>query len=751
MQSNTWRRNHNIFSEFRVESKLRSRSEMMQAFACRHVIAVAIFVIVAAALHWPTATKADPGGGAARNSEIISRDSFDEDRIIVRFTPSALDAAEAALSIETRNKGSIPQAIRKRMSRLDSLANSIRLASMQRASKTPTTSRARTAGPSRAEKRRNETFTVAIVKGRDIHEVLKEVRSHSDVVQAQLNYVYRPDLAPTDPEYPTQYAHALTEAEFAWDLETGDPGVIIAIIGTGVELLHPDLSANIWVNAAETPANGVDDDLNGFIDDVHGWDFKSGDDDPTPVGDWHETEVAGVAGAVANNAEGIAGVAWDCRIMTLRVNYTSLDVADAIDYATENGASVINMSFGNYDPAKYGPDTIVQDAVDDAFAAGVVLVATAGNNTTDGMRFPAALDPVIAVSATTATDARASFSNYGSWVTVAAPGDAILSTSGPTDYDTVDGTSFSAPYVAGIAALLLSADGTLTPTNVRNRIMYSVDKITTDFYIGTGRVNLANALALTSDPDLFAIISSPIGGGLVNELTPVTGIALGDDYVLEYRLLGTEAWTFLSSGFEILEGELGVLDGSALDSGIYELRLTAYRGALAQEHLVEVVVNGVKAGWPQTLTGNIIGSPTYSDLDSDGNSEIFVASASGQIMGFYSDGSGIPGWPVEIGASPYGSPAIGDIDGDGEPDIVQGSHATGSVYAFDASGNALPNWPQNLNETIQWGGGSRRSRWGRRTGRDRSWFSSLFWLRYGRRARGLQRRWPTSGRLAGGC
>ena len=254
----------------------------------------------------------------------------------------------------------------------------------------------------------------------DVLEAVQRYRDLPGVADAQLNYVYTPDVVPDDVLYPNQYAHQRTEAEGGWDIETGDPAVVIAIIGTGVETTHPDLAPNLWQNPGEIPANGLDDDGNGFIDDHLGWDFVGLDNDPTPSHP-HETQVAGIAAAVGNNDAGVTGVCWSCSLMPLRISYTSVQVADALHYARQNGADVVNMSFGNYDVGKYGPDTIVEDAVDAAYASGVVLVATAGNNAIDVMRYPAALENVIATASTGTQDQRAGFSNFGSWVSVAAP------------------------------------------------------------------------------------------------------------------------------------------------------------------------------------------------------------------------------------------------------------------------------------------------------------------------------------------
>jgi subtilisin family serine protease len=645
---------------------------------------------------WAKWTDPQAVGTSAQHSVQTPRESFDEEHIIIRLRSSVIDEADS-----TPSKGESLEAKLNRTRRLDGLRGSLRLETLERVFKHSRAFGAGTAVGRRVAARHRGAFLVAIRGNQNIHDVLDEARSHPDVEQAQLNYIYTPDLVPTDPQYPAQYAHGLTDAELGWDIETGDPSVAMAIVGTGVELLHPDLAANIWENAGEIAGNGIDDDLNGYVDDLNGWDFAADDNNPTPVGSTHETEVAGVAGAVANNGEGIVGVAWDCRIMPLRVNYTTVDVANAIDYAADNGARVINMSFGNYDPGKYGPDTLVEDAATDAFVSGVVLVATAGNDSIADMRFPAALDDVIAVAATTSTDERATFSNYGSWVTVAAPGSAILSTTGLVDYDTVNGTSFAAPYVAGIAALLISADGSLNPTSVRLRIEYSVDKINPDLYIGTGRVNVANALSLTGDPDHFAVIKSPLHNDAVIGLTSVIGTALGDSYVLEYRATDALTWTLLSSGSEIIDGELGVLDENGLDSAAYELRLTVSLGAATEEDQIDFFVRDIKAGWPQPLGSAIVSSASYADIDSDGDLEVFVSANGGVIGGWYPDGTSIPGWPVSIGAFPVGSPAIGDVDGDGGLDILEISNATGNIYAFDRFGTPLPGWPIKINQKIR--------------------------------------------------
>jgi subtilisin family serine protease len=303
--------------------------------------------------------------------------------------------------------------------------------------------------------------------------------------------------------------HDIQAAE-AWDIETGSPDVVIAIIDTGVDYTHPDLTANIWNNTDEIPNNGIDDDANGYIDDVMGWDFYHNDNDPKD-GYGHGTMCAGIAGAIGNNGIGIAGVAWNCKIMPLQIwNETGWgsweDAAAAIRYAADNDADVISMSFGDY-----SVPTILRDAVNYAYGKGVFLCASAGNDGNKTEFYPAAYENVTAVGMTDPKDRPLKTSNYGEWVDIAAHGTLIYSTSptyhvfsnvhdmAPLNYAFGGATSMATPQVAGAAALLLSKDSSLTPDEVKALLCENVDPYTGDHYIGTGRLNVYKALvALTS-------------------------------------------------------------------------------------------------------------------------------------------------------------------------------------------------------------------------------------------------------------
>ncbi|HET9328483.1 MAG TPA: S8 family serine peptidase [Candidatus Eisenbacteria bacterium] len=311
----------------------------------------------------------------------------------------------------------------------------------------------------------------------------------------------------------------------AWDVWKGDTSTVIAIMDNGLDVSHPDLASQVWINRAEIPGNGLDDDGNGYIDDVKGWDFGNDDNDPSsePVIDasgldvgFHGTFVAGVAAASTHNGLGIAGAAWKCRFMALKVGDSNgaimlESVVEAFDYMVGKGAAVLNMSFGTSDTTAR---EFLQAAVDDADAANILCVAGAGNDGASVKTWPAACDGVISVGATAENNTRASFSNHGPWVDVAAPGSLIWSSicqnyvlddlsyilyvflfgyDGANPYMYADGTSFASPLVAGVCGLIRSKMPALTPAQVAAHVVATGDVIPYDQPIGP-RVNAHRAL-----------------------------------------------------------------------------------------------------------------------------------------------------------------------------------------------------------------------------------------------------------------
>jgi subtilisin family serine protease len=297
---------------------------------------------------------------------------------------------------------------------------------------------------------------------------------------------------------------------------------------TGVDLGHPDLASQIAVNPGEIPGNGIDDDSNGLVDDVTGYDFGNDDPDPNPeplfdeigldIG-FHGTFVAGVAAAATDNTEGIAGAGWNCRLLPLKVSNTAGEltveaITAAFGYAADRGVSVLNMSLGGHD--RPGVPEYFQALVDMADAAGVLCVAAAGNDGADSLSYPAACDRVLSVGATDIENMRAEFSNFGSWVRVAAPGASLFSTicrnytvddlsqlfyifffgwDGENPYMFGDGTSFACPLAAGACGLVRHRFPTLTPQQTLQHILVTGDSIAYDQPIGP-KLNAFRAVSI---------------------------------------------------------------------------------------------------------------------------------------------------------------------------------------------------------------------------------------------------------------
>jgi subtilisin family serine protease len=311
----------------------------------------------------------------------------------------------------------------------------------------------------------------------------------------------------TDPRLGEQWAlqgDAPMGIDSAWRQTTG-ADVTVAIIDSGIDLSHPDLAPNFWTNPGEIAGNGVDDDDNGYVDDVHGYDFV--DDDGTPQdANGHGTHVAGIVGARGGNGIGGAGVAWRARLMTIRVldaqaRGTTAAVAAGLRYAVDNGARIVNLSLA-------GPTSTpdLEAAVHYARAHGVLIVVAVGNDGADlasAPTYPAAYgdDNVLGIAATTRDGGLSSVSDYGPGADVAAPGEQILATALGGGYEWRTGTSMAAPEVAGALVLLAAARPDLDAAGLRDALLAGVRH--TGLPVSAGALDAGAALRGVIDPDAW--------------------------------------------------------------------------------------------------------------------------------------------------------------------------------------------------------------------------------------------------------
>jgi len=352
---------------------------------------------------------------------------------------------------------------------------------------------------------------------------LKACRDDPDVEYAELNYKVSVCRTPNDTLYRLQWPlnnigqnypasgrynsppgtpDSDIDAPEAWDYSTGDSGIVVAVIDTGVDYNHRDLMGNMWVNQTElNGAAGIDDDENGYVDDIYGYDFVNNDSDP--IDDHgHGTHCSGIIAAAGNNGTDITGICWDARIMALKFLDSSgsgntADAVKAIYYAVQNGADVTSNSWGGGDFSQ-----AMKDAIDYAYSQGVMMVAAAGNNGDTDVQYPANYDNMFSVAATDSDDKKASFSTYGSWVDIAAPGVDVLSlraagTSLGTPYDPyttiASGTSMACPHVSGACASIFSVYPEISLDELKTHLKDSVDPIDPDI-CASGRLNLYQAI-----------------------------------------------------------------------------------------------------------------------------------------------------------------------------------------------------------------------------------------------------------------
>ena len=456
-------------------------------------------------------------------------------------------------------------------------------------------------------KKKKDTYILALDSSKSVKEVIEDYKKTGLFKYVEPNYVgsgHGFQNTPNDTYFNRQWSHyndgtfsasnatsdADIDTDLAWDITQGDPNLIVAILDSGAKLDHPEFSGRIWVNTNENE-DGSDTDSNNFVDDINGWDFVNNDNDPTDD-HGHGTNVGGIALASGNNNLGYAGVNWNSKIMICKIldeensGYYSW-WADAIYYAVDNGASVINMSVGGD-----GSSTLLEDAVNYAYDNNVPVVVSTGNQNSV-IQYPAQYANAFAIGSTNPDDTRSvpffwnetSGSNYGPALDFVAPGNYIygLNNSSNTNYNYYwGGTSQAAPHVAGLISLLLSVDSNLTVDEIRtileetseDEVGDSEDTAGWDQYYGHGRINAFQALTHSSlSIDKFdgtnqnlIVYPNPTASG---SNLKILNLVNGENVITIYNMIGQKIYKTSHSALD----NAAIINLPGLTTGNYILRI----------------------------------------------------------------------------------------------------------------------------------------------------------------------------------
>lgn len=451
---------------------------------------------------------------SGRNIATTEKPRYLADEIVFQFkVPKAAIQAQTASAAKVAKK-LLHDRLRQEISRRHKLRDTGKLYRNSRREKLERVNRAR------------------VPVGKSVEDVLAELKADPDIEWAEPNYLRYVQTTPNDPEYFSRQHSIFSSMTIpaAWDATTGSSSVVVAVIDTGVDYTHPDLAGNIRVNTGEIAGDAIDNDGNGFVDDVRGWDFVDvsaslvypgedfGTTDNEPM-DFlgHGTHVSGIIGAKGNNGVGISGVSWDVSIMPLRAGYKDkygqgvlsvTAVGEALVYACDNGADIINMSYAALDPS-----TTENQALDYCAEKGVLLVAAAGNNHNSAPYYPAALKDVISVASVDSANILSYFSNFGPWVDIAAKGQGIYSTLVGGGYGYLSGTSMAAPVISGVAALVKSAHPELSGHDLARQLLLTgqnLNGVNSNYFnlIGAGLVQAGSGVGSLSADKKAAVVTT---------------------------------------------------------------------------------------------------------------------------------------------------------------------------------------------------------------------------------------------------
>jgi len=568
-----------------------------------------------------------------------------------------------------------------------------------------------------------------------------------EIISIEPNYLYKVEGdTPNDDFFKDQWGLSKIGCPDAWTITRGSKNTKVAIIDSGIDLEHEDLKANISGDIYDF----VDIDTTYYKE--YGYslfkeeDYTQPDNRPSDF-NGHGTHTAGIIGAIQNNTIGISGVCPVVSLLPIRAGFSIKnssnyecgileddDIANAIVYAADHGANVISMSFGGSNVSSTILESIIY-----AKSKGAILVASAGNESANWKLYPAAYENVISVSASTSANKKASFSQYGDWIDIIAPGYDIYSTvprsggylSSPSGYKMLSGTSMAAPFVAGVAALLKSANPTLSPPDIENIIKTSSDfPDEQDLYFGCGIINANKALLMANSAVAKGSFTSPKEYEMYSDNFEVAGTQSG-----------ATASVFIGKGYypqlwDVLIDKISdknfatELNTKSYKEGIYTLRLSVSDNDKPTSYYSRLFIGdlkGIQVGWPVNLNTykhesvavhDVMG---VADLNSDGYQEIVVISEIPNDLRYINNyifaeavyvlnykGEMVNKWPYIIpeGGDNCTTPVICDLDNDGTKEIIissrcgfennyePGKHfGKNQVLVLNADGTSRKGWP----------------------------------------------------------
>ncbi len=606
-------------------------------------------------------------------------------------------------------------------------------------------------------------YEIRISDNDQMEEVLVALNHDENIHYAQYDVIMRERYVPNDPDYHFQYYIPITHTDEAWEFGLGSEDITVGISDSGVYWNHPDLRDNIWINEAEMTedvfidwdngeiygGDGLDNDQNGKVDDVIGWNFAMNTNNPHQdfPGNEHGTHVAGCASAVGDNGIGVAGPGFNVKIMCAsgrpdNESGTGVGYGYAmLQYFADLGCDVGNASWGGQEPSDYWFNEY-REVIQYCNAQGMLVVAAAGNDNTEHTAeyrdAPGDIPEVLCVAATSSNDTKAGFSDYGVPIDISAPGAGIYSTYyGTNMYESNNGTSMASPIVAGIAGLVKSVHPDLTHDQLRARLETTADDIypmnesyadvaAGEFLLGSGRVNALAAayydvLPNVNIEEVFIEEVNGDGDGIPN---PGETIEVAVQ-INNLMYMGTMTPTFYTwaTAYDVqatlsspLAGvtvsnetsDFGTISGGSSIANFNDKFVVNTTTDLTPDNIpMELTItSNLDTEWPYTITrtfnldlsllhadfpvnigGGSVSSPTILDLNNDGTNEIVFTRPDGSLDALYADGTQyMPGtFPVAMGGTITSSPAFADLDNDGTIETVL-CMQSGQIRCISADG-----------------------------------------------------------------